>query len=432
MNKRLKHLLIWTAFVAIIASGVAVGRWTVKSVSAESETYQELKLFTEVISLVKSSYVEEVKTKDLIYGAIKGMISSLDPHSAFMTPDMYKEMKVDTKGEFGGVGIQIGKKGGLLTVIAPIEDTPAYLAGIKAGDVITKVNGEITDKMTLMDAVNKMRGPRGTKVILSILRKGWTEPKDFTISREIIKVKSVKNKVLEGNIGYIKISQFQEKTVQDLVKAINTLKEKKITSVIVDLRNDPGGLLQSAVGVAEQFLPSHKLVVYIKDRSGDKKDFYTESEGKLDMLPMVVLVNEGSASASEIVAGALKDWNRAVILGVTTFGKGSVQSVLGLSDGSGLRLTTARYYTPNGISIQNTGITPDIIVKIKSENGKEHKVLREKDLTGHLQNEQIETKEGEESDSTPLELEEKDDTQLQRAIDILKTGDTLKKSNKTS
>ncbi|QWR77902.1 S41 family peptidase [Candidatus Magnetomonas plexicatena] len=432
MNKRLKYLLVWAAFVVITASGVAVGRWTVKSVSAESDTYQELKLFTEVISLVKSSYVEDVKIKDLIYGAIKGMVSSLDPHSAFMTPDMYKEMKVDTKGEFGGVGIQIGKKGGLLTVIAPIEDTPAYLAGIKAGDIIMKVNNESTDKMTLMDAVNKMRGPRGTKVILSILRKGWTEPKDFPISREIIKVKSVKQKVLEGNIGYIKISQFQEKTVQDLVKAINVLKEKKITSVIIDLRNDPGGLLQSAVGVAEQFLPSHKLVVYIKDRSGDKKDFYTESEGKLDTLPMVVLVNEGSASASEIVAGALKDWNRAVILGVTTFGKGSVQSVLGLSDGSGLRLTTARYYTPNGISIQNTGITPDIIVKIKSENGKEHKVLREKDLTGHLENEQVEGKEGEEMDSTPLELEEKDDTQLQRAIDILKTGDMLKKSNKTS
>ncbi|MEO5358724.1 MAG: S41 family peptidase [Nitrospirae bacterium YQR-1] len=430
MNRKLKNLLVWVAFAIITASGVIVGRWTVKAVSAESETYQELKLFTEVISLVKTSYVEDVKAKDLIYGAIKGMISSLDPHSAFMTPDMFKEMKVDTKGEFGGVGIQIGKKGGFLTVIAPIEDTPAYIAGIKAGDIISKVNGESTEKMTLFDAVNKMRGPRGTKVILTIIRKGWTEPKDFPISREIIKVQSVKYKVMEGNIGYIKISQFQEKTVQDLVKAVNFLKEKKITSVVVDLRNDPGGLLQSAVGVAEQFLPSHKLVVYIKDRSGDKKDFYTESEGKLDSIPMVVLVNEGSASASEIVAGALKDWNRAIILGVTTFGKGSVQSVLGLSDGSGLRLTTARYYTPNGISIQNTGITPDIIVKLKSETGKEHKVLREKDLTGHLDNEQVETKEGEEPDSTPLEIEEKDDLQLQRAIDILKTGDSFKKNSK--
>ncbi|MBF0606377.1 MAG: S41 family peptidase [Magnetococcales bacterium] len=411
----------------IAASGVFIGRWTVRVVNAEAEVYQDLRLFTEVINIVKSSYVEEVKTKDLIYGAIKGMVSSLDPHSGFMTPELFKEMKVDTKGEFGGVGIQIGKKGGFITVIAPIEDTPAYSAGIKAGDIIVKINGESTEKMTLFDAVSKMRGQKGSKVTISIMRKGMGAPKDYTLTRDIIKVQSVKSKVVDDSIAYIKITQFQEKTVSDLVKAIDKLKEKKLTAVILDLRNDPGGLLQGAVGVAEQFLPKNKLVVYIKDRSGEKKEFLTEGTDKFEKLPMVVIVNEGSASASEIVAGALKDWNRAVIIGTTTFGKGSVQSVLPLSDGAGLRLTTARYYTPKGISIQNTGITPDIVVKLKTENGKEHVVTREKDLEGHLSNDQSESQDSEEPEKAPTEIDEKDDVQLQRAIDVLKTWDVMKK-----
>ncbi|MBV6342139.1 S41 family peptidase [Candidatus Magnetobacterium casensis] len=411
----------------IAASGVFIGRWTVRVVNAEAEVYQDLRLFTEVINIVKSSYVEEVKTKDLIYGAIKGMVSSLDPHSGFMTPELFKEMKVDTKGEFGGVGIQIGKKGGFITVIAPIEDTPAYSAGIKAGDIIVKINGESTEKMTLFDAVSKMRGQKGSKVTISIMRKGMGAPKDYTLTRDIIKVQSVKSKVVDDSIAYIKITQFQEKTVSDLVKAIDKLKEKKLTAVILDLRNDPGGLLQGAVGVAEQFLPKNKLVVYIKDRSGEKKEFLTEGADKFEKLPMVVIVNEGSASASEIVAGALKDWNRAVIIGTTTFGKGSVQSVLPLSDGAGLRLTTARYYTPKGISIQNTGITPDIVVKLKAENGKEHVVTREKDLEGHLSNDQSESQDSEEPEKAPTEIDEKDDVQLQRAIDVLKTWDVMKK-----
>ncbi|MBF0537055.1 MAG: S41 family peptidase [Nitrospirae bacterium] len=411
----------------IAASGVFIGRWTVKVVNAEAEVYQDLRLFTEVINIVKTSYVEEVKTKDLIYGAIKGMISSLDPHSGFMTPELFKEMKVDTKGEFGGVGIQIGKKGGFITVIAPIEDTPAYEAGIKAGDIIVKVNGESTEKMTLFDAVSKMRGPKGSKVTISIMRKGMSAPKDYTLMRDIIKVQSVKSKVVDESIAYLKVTQFQEKTVSDLVKAIDKLKEKKLTAVILDLRNDPGGLLQGAVGVTEQFLPANKLVVYIKDRSGDKKEFLTEGVDKFEKLPMAVIVNEGSASASEIVAGALKDWNRAIIIGTTTFGKGSVQSVLPLSDGAGLRLTTARYYTPKGISIQNTGITPDVVVKIKAEDGKDHVIMREKDLEGHLRNDQSESSDNEEPEKAPLEVDEKDDVQLQRAIDVLKTWDVMRK-----
>ncbi len=427
VNRALRGVLFWMLIFVIAASGVFIGRWTVRVVNAEAEVYQDLRLFTEVINIVKSSYVEEVKTKDLIYGAIKGMVSSLDPHSGFMTPELFKEMKVDTKGEFGGVGIQIGKKGGFITVIAPIEDTPAYSAGIKAGDIIVKINGESTEKMTLFDAVSKMRGQKGSKVTISIMRKGMGAPKDYTLTRDIIKVQSVKSKVVDDSIAYIKITQFQEKTVSDLVKAIDKLKEKKLTAVILDLRNDPGGLLQGAVGVAEQFLPKNKLVVYIKDRSGEKKEFLTEGADKFEKLPMVVIVNEGSASASEIVAGALKDWNRAVIIGTTTFGKGSVQSVLPLSDGAGLRLTTARYYTPKGISIQNTGITPDIVVKLKTENGKEHVVTREKDLEGHLSNDQSESQDSEEPEKAPTEIDEKDDVQLQRAIDVLKTWDVMKK-----
>ncbi|MBF0567288.1 MAG: S41 family peptidase [Nitrospirae bacterium] len=438
MSKSVRFWIIWMILPTIVlvgvfvGSGVMIGKWAVRSVSAESDTYQELKLFTEVISIIKSNYVEEVKSKDLIYGALKGMLNSLDPHSSFMTPDLFKEMKVDTKGEFGGVGIQIGKKSAMITVISPIEDTPAYQAGIKAGDTIVKINGESTEKMTLYDAVSKMRGAKGSKVTVTIMREDWKEPRDFTLVRDTIKVKSVKYKVINEDVGYVKVNQFQEKTVSDLEKALAALKEKKVTSLLLDLRNDPGGLLQGAVGVAEQFLPPDKLVVYIKDRTGEKKEFFTEGDGKYEKLPMVVMVNEGSASASEIVAGALKDWNRAIVLGTTTFGKGSVQSVLPLSDGSGLRLTTARYYTPKGTSIQNTGITPDIVVKQKADKSKERPVMREKDLKGHLENEQAEEKDPEETEAAPLEVDEKDDVQLQRAVDILKTWDVMKKFNKAA
>jgi carboxyl-terminal processing protease len=427
MNKKVGILVFWLLLVLMAAGGIFVGRMSVGIVNAEGEVYPELKLFTEVMALVKTNYVEDVSAKDLIYGAMKGMMDSLDPHSGFMSPDQYKEMKVDTKGEFGGLGIQIGKKQGILTVIAPIEDTPAYKAGIKAGDMIIKVNGETTEKMTLFEAVNKMRGPKGSKVVISIYRKGFKEPRDFTIVRDIIMVKSVKSKVIEDTIGYVKITQFQERTAQDLDTALAELHEKKVTALILDMRNNPGGLLESAVMVSEQLLPAKKLIVYIKDRSGDKKEYFTRGEEKLKNVPMVVLVNEGSASASEIVAGALKDWNRAILVGVTTFGKGSVQSVLSLSDGSGLRLTTARYYTPKGTSIQNTGITPDIVVKLAADEERGHAVVREKDLKGRLENEQEDIKDQEEKEIAPVEIKEADDAQLQRAIDILKTWDIMKK-----
>lgn len=441
--KKKKLILIIALILATAISGILIGRLSVGSVSAEGEGYEDLKIFTEVLSIVKRNYVEDVKIKDMVYGAIKGMLNSLDPHSGFMPPEAYKEMQVDTKGEFGGLGIQIGIKDGVLAVIAPIEDTPAFNAGIKAGDRIIKISNEFTKDMSLHDAVSKMRGPKGTSVVIAIMREGWKETRDFTIVRDIIKVKSVKAKVIEGNIGYVKLNQFQERTSSDLAASLDAITKEQVTSLILDLRNNPGGLLNSAVEVSGQFLATGKVVVFIKGRSGEKTEYRTESEGAaeskeektklLKTMPMIVLVNQGSASASEIVAGALKDWNRAVVIGVQTFGKGSVQSVIPLSDGSGLRLTTARYYTPKGISIQSTGITPDIVVKLEQKgNGKEHPVVREKDLERHLKNDQSDEKTKGPEEMVPIEISEKDDVQLQRAIDLLKSWKVFKELPKAS
>lgn len=424
-----KIAAVWLLIITIAALGISIGRLSVSSVSAAGEGYEELKTFTEVMSMVKKHYVEEVKTKDLIYGAIRGMLSSLDPHSSFMPPDAYKDMQVETKGEFGGLGIQVGIKDKSLTVIAPIEDTPASRAGIKAGDRIVSINKESTKDMSMQDAVSKMRGAPKTSVTIGIMREGWEEPKDFTLIRDIIKMKSVRSRMLEGNIGYVKVTQFQEQTAADLAAALKKLGDEKFNAIILDLRNNPGGLLNSSIDVAGQFLPRGKLVVYTKTRGGEKAEFLTEGD-KPYAQPMIVLVNQGSASASEIVAGALKDWNRAVILGTQTFGKGSVQTVIPLSDGAGIRLTTAKYYTPKGTSIQNTGITPDIVLKLESKNGaREHPILREKDLARHLKNEQIDAK-PDEAETAPMEVDEKDDIQLQRALDILKTWNVFKGTSK--
>jgi len=432
---RKKIILIVFLILAVASAGIFVGRWTINAIGAEVEGYEELKVFSEALSLVRKNYVEDVKPRDLVYGAVKGMLASLDPHSAFMTPEQYKEMQVDTRGEFGGLGIQIGIKDGMLTVIAPIEDTPAYKAGIKAGDKIIKINKEFTKDMSLHDAVSKMRGAPSTSVKITIIREGWKETKDFVIVREIIKVKSVRSKLLEDGVGYIKINQFQEQTASDLSDNVETLMKENINSIVLDLRNNPGGLLNSAVDVSSQFLPQGKLVVFIRDKKGEKVEYKSKNSSSISIVPMVVLVNQGSASASEIVAGALKDWNRAVIIGTQTFGKGSVQSVIPLSDNSALRLTTARYYTPKGVSIQTTGITPDIVVKPEVKDGeKGHAAVREKDLEGHLKNgeEETEDKSSEPEEVVPLEVEEKDDIQLQRAIDLLKTWKIFKELPKAS
>lgn len=409
-----KWMVISIVFTVSILLAVA-GRWAVNTVNAQNG-YEELRTFTEVLSHIKRNYVEDVKTKDLVEGAIRGMLNSLDPHSSYLSPEAFKELRVGTKGEFGGLGIQIGMKDNVLTVIAPIEDTPAHRAGILAGDKIIKISGESTKNMSLHEAVTKMRGPKGTAITITIMREGWKEPSDFNIIRDIIKIQSVRASMLQGNIGYIRLTQFHESTAYDLSSALDNLKKEGMTSIILDLRNNPGGLLSSAVEVSNLFLPPKKLVVYIKGRDGNRVEYFTEKQKThYTDIPMVVLINQGSASASEIVAGALKDWGRAVIIGVQTFGKGSVQSLIPLSDGAGLKLTTAKYHTPKGTSIHGIGITPDIEVQLAAKDGKEQAALRE------LERETI-----------PLEVDEKDDTQLQRAIDILRTWKIFERMKKAA
>lgn len=438
-----KTAFIWMLIVLISCAGFFVSKWSLlENVNAgEQSNYIHIKTFAESLSLVKKNYVEDVDEKELVYGAIKGMLSSLDPHSSFMPPEAFKEMQIDTKGEFGGLGIQIGIKDKVLTIIAPIEDTPADKAGVKAGDIIIKIDGESTKDLSLQDAVSKLRGPKGTKVTITIVRENVEAPMDITMRREIIVLKSVKSRVIDNEIGYVKLTQFQERSSDDLVNALKELSEKGIKALILDLRNNPGGLLKGAVDVTSQFLPTGKLVVYIKGKDGDKNEFNTNNGNHYFDYPMIVLVNGGSASASEIVAGALQDWGKAVVLGTQTFGKGSVQTVIPLSDGSALRLTTARYYTPKGRSIQTTGITPDIVVKLETKNGaKTHPVYREKDLEKHLENDtsketekkqdEIIEHEPEISDKdiieAPEKIDDKDDNQLQRAVDLLKGWKILK------
>jgi carboxyl-terminal processing protease len=350
---------------AILFVGIFIGKGGDRTGHA-SESYEELQVFAEVLSQVKKHYVEETKTKDLVQGALRGMLAGLDPHSSFMTPEMFKEMQVETKGEFGGLGIQIGIKDNRLTVIAPIEDTPAFTAGIQSGDTIIKVDETPTKDLTLMEAVQHMRGPRGTSVILTVIREGLEEPLVFTITRDIIKIQSVRSKLLEGNVGYARLSQFQEASAEDLTKVLEELTAKNIQGLILDLRNNPGGLLTAAVGVSEQFLEAGRLVVSIQGRNEQKIEYRASTTSKNYEYPMIVLINHGSASASEIVAAAMQDWGKAVVIGTTSFGKGSVQTILPLSDGSGLRLTTAKYYTPKGKSIHTIGVQPDIIIDPKA------------------------------------------------------------------
>ena len=357
--------------------------------SDDDNIYKNIELFTKVLSIVKRDYVDNKSYKELIYGAINGMLSSLDPHSSFMKPESFKEMQVETTGEFGGLGIEITIRDNILTVVAPIEDTPAYKAGVKAGDKILKINGESTKNLTLMEAVKKLRGKKGTKVTISIFREGLKKLKDITITRDIIKIHSVKSKMYENNIGYIRITQFQQRTAKDVKKALKEFKKnfKKIGGIVLDLRNNPGGLLSQAVAVSDIFIKKGKIVYTNGKVPNSKMEFYAKDDGTEGDYPMVVLVNTGSASASEIVSGALQDHKRAVIMGTQTFGKGSVQTIIPLEGGAALRLTTAKYYTPSGRSIQAKGITPDIVVKqqiIKTDNKTDGFFITEKDLKGHF------------------------------------------------
>ena len=426
INKR-KFMI---AALVILLTGILIGQ---QMVQAKSDTYEDLKNFSQAMEIIKRNYVENPDSRELIEGALRGMVSSLDPHSSYMTERQFKEMNMDIKGEFTGVGIQIGVKNQQLTIIAPIEDTPGYRAGLAAGDKIMKINDEWTKDMSIEQAVDKMRGPKGTDVRLMVFREGWDKPREFKIVRDVIKVVSVKSRMLDDSIGYVKLIQFQGQSADELEKALKALEAKGMKKLVLDLRNDPGGLLDASVDVSGKFLPKDSLVVYLQGRQKtDRKDFMTTSSQPPRDYPMVVMVNTGSASASEIVAGALQDSKRALIMGTQTFGKGSVQTVFPL-DGGGLRLTTAKYYTPSGRSIQNVGITPDIEVKLPTikepKDGESvHVVVREKDLERHLKNETVtEDKKKKEhpagEDEFAMEVmpkEDKDDIQLQKAIEILK------------
>ncbi|MFY9326993.1 MAG: S41 family peptidase [Georgfuchsia sp.] len=423
---------------------------------------EELRSFADVFNAIKQGYVEPVDDKTLINNAISGMLSNLDPHSAYLDAESFKELQVSTQGEFGGLGLEVGMEDGFVKVVSPIEDTPAWRAGIKAGDLIVKLDDTPVKGMTLSDAVKKMRGKPKTDIVLTIVRKGENKPIVTTVTREVIKVQSVKSKLIEPNYGYVRITQFQEGTTDDLVKHLNKLYKDKenngkpLIGLVLDLRNDPGGLLNSAIGVSAAFLPADSLVVSTDGRTDDAKRKYTASPDdylrghKSDVLkqlpagvrdvPLIVLVNGGSASASEIVAGALQDHKRALVLGTQSFGKGSVQTVLPLSANTAIKLTTARYYTPSGRSIQAKGITPDVVVEA-TPNGKSHEWLREADLQRHLLNDkeadmpQTDKEKSavdnlEEVPFKPIEFASKDDYQMNQAMNLLRAWQIMQKLKK--
>lgn len=448
-------------FLMTAGTGLAPA-WAQEGASAKSkDSYEKLRVFSEVLSLLEANYVENLDTNELIDGAIRGMLKTLDPHTSYLPPEAFTQMKVETSGRFGGLGIEVTLKKGILTVVTPIEDTPAFKAGVESGDRIIKIEDESTLDMTLSDAVDRLRGKIGTEITVTIFREGKDEPFEVTLKRANIQIKSVKSKIYEGNIGYVRIRSFTKTTSRDLDAVLAKFKAKQVKKIVMDLRNNPGGLLNQAVEVSDRFLKPENLIVYTQGRTDEQNmRFTTHDQIQRVAYPMIIIVNNGSASASEIVAGALQDSGRAIILGTQTFGKGSVQTIIPLSDGSALRLTTARYYTPSGRVIQENGITPDIIVEVpvptrkaksEAENGdeevKEEKVkmrkyLREKDLKKHLKGKKSF---GEEETPAPEEVEKSEedvkkeeiiaslredlekDIQLKEAIDLLKGWSVMSK-----
>jgi carboxyl-terminal processing protease len=409
----------------ILACCVILAVFTIYKISsvvviAGDEIFEQVKLLIEIAERIKEAYVEPVETKKLIHGAASGMVRTLDPFSQFLEPEDYKEMKVETEGEYGGLGIRISIKDDYITVITPLPGTPAYREGILPGDKIIKIEGENIKGITLEEAVKRLRGAPGTKVTITISREGVKEPFDVTLTREIIKIENLRYEMLENNIGYIWLIEFNAKISDDLKKALDTLKSKGMKSLILDLRNNPGGLLEQAVEVTKLFIGGNKLIVYTEGRrKEERREYYSASVAPYQDIPIVMLVNKGSASGSEIVAGAFKDHKRGLLIGSTTFGKGSVQSVFRLSDGSGLRLTVAKYYTPSGKCIHDVGITPDIEINLPIEV--EVKLRMQKELTYA-------------KDKAPESIvkkeEQVEDVVLKRAVEFLKAYDIWNQSKK--
>jgi len=468
MSSKLQQVgLVFSGLIAGVLVSLNFSATAGKEAAVSALPIEELRSFADVYNAIKQGYVEPVEDKKLITHAISGMLANLDPHSAYLDADSFKELQVSTQGEFGGLGIEVGMEDGFVKVVAPIEDTPAYRAGLKPGDLIIKLDDTPVKGLTLNDAVKKMRGKPKTQIRLTVFRKGEMKPFEVTLTREKIKVQSVKSKLLDGGYGYLRITQFQEETAPDVVKHLEKLaKEDKdakgegLRGLVLDLRNDPGGLLNGAVGVAAAFLPPKTLVTSTDGRTEDAKrrylaspedyqrgyrdDFMKNLPAFAKTAPMVVLVNGGSASASEIVAGALQDHKRAVVMGTQTFGKGSVQTVLPLSNNAAIKLTTARYFTPSGRSIQAKGITPDIVVE-ETASGETRERVREADLERHLGNDKEKaaepaapkapakngkkpkTDEGDETPHAPVEFASSKDYQLGQAVNVLKAWQIIKR-----
>ena len=454
--KKYRHLKLWVAMVFVSAT-LILGHGFYRDLSANNEeTYKGLKLFSDVIELVQKNYVDDVDTQKMIEAAIQGMVRSLDPHSALLPPDALKELQIDTHGEFTGIGIHVTMRNNLVTVISPIEGTPAYRAGVKAGDKIVKVDGKPTED--LRDAVKRMRGPKGTTVVITIIREGATEPLEFTLVRDVIPIYSVKAELLKPGYGYVWITNFRENTTGDLIEALEAMEKgaTPLKGLIMDLRDNPGGILNQAIDVSDLFLEAGEILS-IKGREGQHtKVFQAHPDDVKREYPIVVLINGGSASASEIVAGALQDHKRALILGTTSFGKGSVQTVENLRDGYGLKFTIARYYTPSGRSIQAKGVEPDVFVPQRTLSDSDitaDRMVKEKDLKNHLDAEPMDeldepTMRPDESEKAPEAPEDPpalkrfkskhspldreslmNDNQVLRALDILISYDIFKNLN---
>lgn len=436
MSKKWLGILV-TFVVVSLVSGVVVAQVATKNAQQDAlkedkpkDLYSTVELFSYALTTIESEYVDEKTPKDLIYGSLKGMLSSLDPHSQFLEPTDYKDLKTETSGKFGGLGIEITIKDSLLTIISPIEDTPAWKAGLKAGDRIVKIGKDLTRDMTLDDAVKKLRGEPGTKVTITILRETEGLLKDFTITREIIHVVDIKEAhLINKHIGYVRVTEFREDTPDEFKKALEQLKKDGADSLILDLRNNPGGLLTSSIKIADLFLPAGQTIVSTRGRQANQESVAVSNNknGPFLQWPIAVLINEGSASASEIVAGALKDNKRAVVVGTKSFGKGSVQSVIPLPDGSGLRLTTAKYYTPSGKSIHGEGIEPDVEVKlnppVKSPEEKDKADKKDvEEIFDDIEKQEAEDPASVESKKKEEEQLKKDlaDNQLQAAISVIK------------
>ena len=452
IGKLNRPVKLWVIMVAALVVWMLSTGFQRADSAGKDDLYDQLKVFSDVIELIQKDYVDEVEAKDLIQKAIQGMLQGLDPHSSLLPPDAFEDLQIDTKGKFTGIGIHITMQNGFVTVISPIEDTPAQKAGIESGDRIIKVDGTLTKD--LREAVRMMRGPKGSKVVVTILREGVKKPLDFEITRDEIPIQSVKSISLKPGFGYVRISNFTGTTTQEFEKALEKLEasEKPMKGLVLDLRNNGGGLLNQAISISDEFLDKGAIVSMKGREKKNTKVFNATPSPVQRTYPIVVLINGGTASASEIVAGALQDHKRALVLGTTTFGKGSVQTVENLRDGSGLKLTIARYYTPNGRSIQAKGIEPDITLKFKrldaaEPTGAEDAMLKEKDLENHLEAEgeaekadpkkkpekPVEDPKGRMKDAEsrvgPLKLETlQNDNQLMRALEILIGYDVLRQA----